>query len=254
LTPDSGEVDINGFCPWKERKKYVKQIGVVFGQRSNLWWDLPASDSFELFKSIYKIPNEIYKSNMEMFTELLELDNIMYKPVRQMSLGQRMRCEIVCAFLHNPEIVFLDEPTIGLDIVVKEKIRNIIKTLNREKGVTILLTTHDISDVEELCSRVIIIDKGQKVYDDSLEAIKHINGNMKYLMVEYKSDTIINLPEFNIISEDNRIKTIEYSSKSMLLSTLTNKLESFGEIVDIEITGVPIEKIVKDIYNEKIAF
>ena len=253
LTPDSGKLEVNGFCPWKERKAYVKQIGAVFGQRSNLWWDLPARDSFDLMKSLYKIPSDVYKSNLALFNDILELGDIMDKPVRQMSLGQRMRCEFVAAFLHNPEIVFLDEPTIGLDVVVKDKIREVIRTLNQEKGTTIILTTHDIYDVEELCNRIIIIDKGTKVFDDSLVALKHINGSKKYLKIEYKKPVDIVLPDMRIVSEKDLTKTIEYSPEKISFSEVIARLEHFGEIADAEITNVPIESIVKDIYNQKIS-
>lgn len=252
LTPDSGEINVNGYCPWKQRKEYVREIGAVFGQRSNLWWDLPARDSFELMKKLYKIPDTNYKANIELFHEILDLEDIIDKPVRQMSLGQRMRCEFVAAFLHDPKVVFLDEPTIGLDVVVKEQIRNVIKALNNEKKTTIILTTHDIYDVEELCKRIIIIDKGKKVFDDSIDQLKQLNGKMKYMKIEFTKPTKISIPGVNIIAEDKLSQTIEYCMDDMTFSSLISELEKFGEIVDVEAMNQPIEKIVKDIYSQKI--
>ena len=172
LTPEHGECTINGLTPWKDRKKYVKDIGVVFGNRSALWWDVPVEDSFELIKSIYKIPDEKYQKQKEMLVNMLNIKEIIKTPTRQLSLGQRMRCEIAAAFLHDPKIVFLDEPTIGLDSVSKVAVRNFIKKINKEKNTTIILTTHDTGDIEALTNRIILIGKGKILLDGKLSDLK----------------------------------------------------------------------------------
>ena len=172
LTPDSGFCEINGRTPWKNRLSHVKEIGVVFGQRSQLWWDVPVIDSFELIRDIYRTPQSLYEKNLNELTEILDLSEILKTPARSLSLGQRMRCEIAASLLHEPKILFLDEPTIGLDAVSKIAVRQFIKRLNREKGTTVLLTTHDMQDIEALTSRLILIGKGQILLDGSMEDLK----------------------------------------------------------------------------------
>ena len=172
LTPDSGTCLVNGQVPWKDRKQYVRQIGVVFGQRSQLWWDIPVIESFELLKAIYSIPVSRYRNMLEELTELLHLDEILRTPTRQLSLGQRMRCEIAASLLHEPEVLFLDEPTIGLDAVSKIAVRGFIKRLNEEHGTTVILTTHDMQDIEAITNRVILIGKGKKLLDGTLEELR----------------------------------------------------------------------------------
>ncbi len=176
LTPDGGECVIDGRVPWKERKEHVKHIGVVFGQRSQLWWDVPVIDSFELLKEIYAIPDELYQKNLSRLTELLDLSQLLRTPTRQLSLGQRMRCEIAASLLHSPKVLFLDEPTIGLDAVSKLAVRDFIKELNREEKTTVILTTHDMQDIEALASRVILIGKGRILLDGTLADIEQAAG------------------------------------------------------------------------------
>ena len=172
LTPDSGQCLVNGRTPWKDRVAHVKEIGVVFGQRTQLWWDVPVADSFELLKEIYTVPAAIYRVNLEELTQLLDLGDLLRTPARQLSLGQRMRCEIAASLLHSPKILFLDEPTIGLDAVSKLAVRDFILRLNRERGTTVLLTTHDMQDIEALASRVLLIGRGKILLDGTLEDIR----------------------------------------------------------------------------------
>jgi len=172
LTPDSGTCNINDRIPWKDRINHVREIGVVFGQRSQLWWDVPVIDSYELLKDIYKIPDRIYKDNLNNLSTLLDIEDIIKTPARQLSLGQRMRCEIVASVLHNPRILFLDEPTIGLDAVSKLAVRDFIKTVNEEKKTTVILTTHDMQDIDALTKRIILIGKGHILLDGTLEDLK----------------------------------------------------------------------------------
>lgn len=172
LSPTSGECTVNGVNPNKKRKENAKNIGVVFGQRTQLWWDLPLSESFTILKEIYDVSDEDYKERMEFLNQVLELDTFFDKPVRTLSLGQRMRADLGAALLHNPKVLFLDEPTIGLDVVVKDNIRKAIKEINAKSNTTVILTTHDIGDIEELCDRIIIIDEGRKIYDGTTESLK----------------------------------------------------------------------------------
>ncbi len=173
LTPDSGSCSINGRTPWKDRVRHVGEIGVVFGQRSQLWWDVPVIDSFELIRDIYKVPEPAYRQNLEELTALLNLETILKTPARTLSLGQRMRCEIAASLLHNPKTLFLDEPTIGLDAVSKLAVRDFIRYINREKGTTVILTTHDMQDIEALTERIILIGKGRVLLDGKLETLKN---------------------------------------------------------------------------------
>lgn len=172
LTPDSGQCLVNGRTPWKDRVAHVKEIGVVFGQRTQLWWDVPVADSFELLKEIYTVPDQTYQENLEELTQLLDLGDLLRTPARQLSLGQRMRCEIAASLLHSPKILFLDEPTIGLDAVSKLAVRDFILRLNRERGTTVLLTTHDMQDIEALASRVLLIGRGKILLDGTLADIR----------------------------------------------------------------------------------
>src|ERR1700682_4269273 len=188
LVPTSGEVVVAGLGPYRERERHARNIGVVFGQRSQLYWDLPLIESFELLRAIYNVPRARYKANMAHFTELLEMGEFLNTPVRQLSLGQRMRGDFAAAMLHDPEILYLDEPTIGLDVVAKHRVRDFLREMNRQEGATVLLTTHDMSDVEQLCSRVLIIDHGTLLYDGTLDAIRDRLGTERTLVVDLVAD------------------------------------------------------------------
>ena len=181
LTPDSGECTINGRTPWKERIAHVREIGVVFGQRSQLWWDVPVADSFELLKDIYKVEETKFRRNLSELTQLLDIGEIIRTPARQLSLGQRMRCEIAASLLHEPKVLFLDEPTIGLDAVSKIAVREFIKAINREKKTTVILTTHDMQDIEALTERIILIGRGKILLDGALSELKKRNSSIKNL-------------------------------------------------------------------------
>ena len=179
LVPTSGEILVNGMVPYKDREKFVRNIGVVFGQRSQLWWDLGVIESFNLLRKVYRVPADEFKKRLDELVQRLDLADILNRPVRKLSLGQRMRCELAASLLHNPSIVFLDEPTIGLDIVVKSEIRDFLKELNQKYETTILLTTHDLQDIEALCSRVIMLDDGQIIYDGGLQQLKEKWGGLE---------------------------------------------------------------------------
>ena len=186
LIPSSGDCKISNITPWKDRVNYVKKIGVVFGQRSQLWWDIPAADTFDLLKDIYEIPDKEFNETKQELIEKLNLKDIMNIPVRQLSLGQRMRCEIAASLLHNPEILFLDEPTIGLDAISKQLVRDFIKKLNKEKNTTIILTSHDMSDITTLAKRIILIGKGKILYDGSLKKLINNYGTIRYINIKKK--------------------------------------------------------------------
>lgn len=176
LRPDSGSCTVDGLVPWENRKAHVAWLGVVFGQRSQLWWDVPVMDSYRLLRDIYRVPEDRFRENLERLTELLDLGDLLRTPARMLSLGQRMRCEVAAALLHSPKVLFLDEPTIGLDAVSKLKVREFIREENRTRGTTVILTTHDMQDVEALCSRVLLIGKGQLLLDGTTEAIRAMAG------------------------------------------------------------------------------
>jgi ABC-2 type transport system ATP-binding protein len=188
LTPTSGEVVVNGYVPWRERKAYTLTIGAVFGQRTQLWWDIAVIESLKLLKRIYKVDDKVYEQQLEIFDELLDLKSFLSQPVRTLSLGQRMRCDLAAALLHRPAVLFLDEPTIGLDVVTKENIRRFLKRVNEELKTTVVLTTHDLNDIEQLCRRVIVIDHGRLLYDGSLTGLKHSIGNIGRLRVELRAE------------------------------------------------------------------
>lgn len=250
LYPTSGEVNVMDYTPWLHREKYVKNIGALFGQKSQLWWDLPAIDTFSLSKKLYNIPDNIYKRNIEFFIEILKISEVVSKPVRQLSLGERMKCEFVNALIHEPELVYLDEPTIGLDIISKDSIRKFIKDVNKEKGTTFILTTHDISDIEDLCSNVSIINKGEKVYDDSFDKLKNYYENKRTIKAQLLEEVDPKKLEFfTVKSLKNLSLEIEVDlRKKNLKEQLYKVLDSFP-IYDVNISNINIEEVVKQIYT-----
>jgi ABC-2 type transport system ATP-binding protein len=203
LVPTSGEVMVDGRVPWKERTEHVRHIGVVFGQRTNLWWDLPVIESLDLLRHIYRVPADRYQRNLRLFEEMLELGPFLYTPVRSLSLGQRMRSDLAAALLHDPPLLFLDEPTIGLDVVAKERIRQFIRSMNRERGTTVILTTHDLGDVEKMCERIIMIDHGHVVFDGALAALRDRFGGGRVLVVDFaEAPGEVNLPGVQLVRQE----------------------------------------------------
>lgn len=251
LNPDSGMIRVNKLNPFENRKKYVKNIGVVFGQKSQLWWDIPVIDSFELLKDIYKINNNTYKKNIEELTELLDIKSILKTPVRQLSLGQRMRCEIAASLLHDPKILFLDEPTIGLDAISKVNVRNFIKEINKKRKVTIILTSHDMSDIEALTNRLIVIGKGKILYDGSLNYIKKKFTNKKQLEIIYKNlNKIPTLKNVEILKQEKNRIILSLDSSKESVSNIINKFTKECEIQDINLYEENIDNIIVKLYEE----
>jgi ABC-2 type transport system ATP-binding protein len=250
LTPTSGKVVVNGIIPNEKRIENNKNIGAVFGQKTQLWWDLPVIESFRLIKKMYKIPENEYRKNLKKFTEILDLEDLLEKQVKNLSLGQKMRCEIAATFLHNPKIVYLDEPTIGLDVFVKENIRKFIKDINKEKKTTVILTTHDLKDIEDICDRIILLDKGQIIYDGEKQKFKDTYG--KYVISEFiikdKKDNII-LNNAEIIEQtENKLK-IKFSHDETTIVKIMDEISQFCNIEDIHMKEAELEDILKEIYK-----
>lgn len=234
LEPTRGDIIVNGNIPYKNRAKNAENIGVVFGQRSQLWWSLPLIESFKLLKDIYLIPDKEYEDMMALYESLVDMEPILHKTVRQMSLGQRTLSDILAAFLHNPKIVFLDEPTIGLDVSMKAKIRELIKELNRQKNTTVILTTHDMGDVDALCERIVIIDHGKMIYDNDMEHLKSYFGSYRTLKLRLPGDVW----EETLIDE----------SKTDVMSVISEHQKK-GKILDIKLEEISTEEVIKKIYE-----
>lgn len=234
LEPTSGDILVNGVVPYKERTKNSEHIGVVFGQRSQLWWSLPLIESFRLLRDIYMVPKKDYEDMLELYRSLVDIEPILHKPVRQMSLGQRTLSDILAAFLHNPAIVFLDEPTIGLDVSMKSKIRDLIKGLNQEKNTTVILTTHDMGDVDALCKRIVIIDEGKKIYDNDIDHLKSYFGSYRTLRMRLSDDTW----EERVIDE----------TKEDVMQVILQKQKT-QKIKDIQLQEISTEEVIKKIYE-----
>ena len=250
LTPESGSCDIDGRTPWRERVAHVREIGVVFGQRSQLWWDVPIIDSFELIRDIYRVDEKVFKNNLDELTELLGLQELLKTPARTLSLGQRMRCEIAASLLHDPKILFLDEPTIGLDAVSKIAVRQFIKKLNAKRGTTVILTTHDMQDIEALTERILLIGKGRILLDGSLEELKKRSSERKTLIVEYSGDAP-EICEGMVVAEAKEGRLIISLDPAVLsVSNAVAGLAAQTEITDISVSGVTSEEMVAALYRE----
>jgi len=256
LTPTSGDCLVNGFSPIKNRKQNAYNLGVVFGQRTQLWWDLSVWDNLCLLKEIYRLTNEGFEKRYEYLNGILNLDEIKYSQIRSLSLGQRMKADIAGALLHSPKILFLDEPTIGLDVVIKDKILKSLKKINKDEGVTILLTTHDMRDVEYLCNRAIIINYGEIIYDDSLEKLKEYYGNDKLIKLTLRNvENIENTMEtmkdlVKSYSLENNILKLTIKKDIQIEKKVLSKVFQAIDIDEIRFEEVNIDKIIKKIYEE----
>ena len=263
LMPTSGFCRINGKIPQEDRKEYVKEIGVVFGQRTQLWWDLALRETYAVLKEIYQVPDDRYKKRMAFLNEVLELDSFITSPVRTLSLGQRMRADIAASLLHSPKVLFLDEPTIGLDVVVKENIRSAIKKINEEEGTTVILTTHDLADIELLCERIVMIDKGKKVFDGGLSELKRNFGDVRTLEFE-----LVNGPDFKLLDYNKRFKLSEddiraerdgcmakvrFDTAKVSVEEVISYTLSTVHVKDLNIKGVEIEEIIKKLYRREVS-
>lgn len=251
LHPTSGEVLLGGMNPHQERRRTVGRLGVVFGQRSQLWWDLPVKDSYDILAEMYGVRPEDKKRRLGQFAELLDLESFWSTPVRKLSLGQRMRADLAASMLHDPELLFLDEPTIGLDVNAKRNIRQFLRTLNEEFGKTILLTTHDMDDIEQLCSRVMVINHGQLTYDGSIPSLRETIGLPTLIRVTYRGsfhmpDTISSA--IQITGAEGQVVTVEVNRKEWSTMDILKQLEQWGEIEDVEMKEPDFEDIIHRVY------
>jgi ABC-2 type transport system ATP-binding protein len=257
LTPTDGEVIVDGNNPKKDRIKNAYNIGVVFGQRTQLWWDLPLIETYGILKEIYNVSDEDYKERMAFFNEILDLDSFIKSPVRTLSLGQRMRADIAASLLHNPKVLFLDEPTVGLDVVAKQKMRDAIKLMNQKFQTTVILTTHDLDDIEELCKRIMIIDEGTIIYDGSIDKIKKDFGFMRQVDFEIKEDVDLDFKaKYNLSEEDLKVSrdinkvSVQFNKNKISVSEITHFVMKHAFVTDINISETSIEDIVRNIYEK----
>ena len=256
LTPSSGRIIVDGVIPYENREKNAKNIGVVFGQKTQLWWDLAVSETFPLLKDIYGVSDEDYEERMNYFKEILGLDEFFLSPVRTLSLGQRIRADLAAALIHNPKIIYLDEPTIGLDVVVKESVRKAIKDINEKYGTTIILTTHDLNDIEELCNRIIIIDSGKKIYDGELEGVKEQFGYLTTIEIQLKDKSNIEKinfarfkdDDFKLNMKESKIN-ITFNKNNISSADIIGEVMKKSKVIDFNIKETSIEDIVKKMYK-----
>lgn len=260
LTPTSGQVLVNQRVPYEDRQKNAKDIGVVFGQKTQLWWDLPLSETFSLLKDIYEVDEKDFRERMQFLNEILDMEPFMLSPVRTLSLGQRMRADLAAAFIHNPKVIYLDEPTIGLDVVVKDNVRKAIKKINQDFGTTIILTTHDLNDIEELCSRIIIIDSGKLIYDGGLQEIKELYGYMTNIEVQLKREISLKEAEFiksldkeniDLSIKENKL-IVTFNKNNVSTTDIIGRLMAKFEVVDFSVNETTVEEIVKKIYRNEV--
>jgi len=254
LHPTSGKATVLGYTPWKDRKKYVGHIGAVFGQKSQLLFDIPPADAFAMNKEIYGIPDKTYQNNLTTMVDLLDVGTVMRKPTRQLSLGERMKCEFIMAMLHSPRIVFLDEPTIGLDVIAKEKIREFILQMNKS-GVTFILTTHDLDDVEYLARRVLVVNHGELVFDNSMDALKKHLGTKKIIQLKtHQSNYGLEDLGITVLQRTSNFDArIELNTSQIPINNFISMINDKFDIGDISIQELPIESVIKSIYSEKTA-
>lgn len=249
LVPSSGHILVDGRSPHRQRVEHVRRIGVVFGQRTQLWWDLPTIESFELLRHIYRIPYQRWRTNMDTFSSLLELEPFMDTPVRQLSLGQRMRADMAAALLHDPHILFLDEPTIGLDIIARERIRQFLTHINRERGVTIMLTTHDLADIARLCLRVVLIDQGQVKYDGALDTLRTRYGRWRTLVVDLQEAAQVQVPHAETVQQDGPRVWLRFNRDTTTAAALIAAVSASYPVRDLTVEEPEIEAIIRDMYQ-----
>ena len=248
--PDSGVCEIQGRVPWRSRTEHVRRIGVVFGQRTQLWWDLPVIESFDLLRDIYRVPRGEYVANRDEFIEVLDIEPCLDVPVRQLSLGQRMRCDLAAALLHSPAILFLDEPTIGMDAVSKIAFREFIKRFNRERGTTVILTTHDMDDIEAICERVMIINVGKIISDGTLDDLRRRVGIERRLVVELADGTDLKLlADATLAKRDGKRIEIQFDPQRVSAADLIAQVTSENEVQDLFVENPPIEDTIARIYE-----
>lgn len=257
LKPTSGYCRINGKIPQDNRQDYVRDIGAVFGQRTQLWWDLALQETYVVLKEIYDVPEKAFRKRMDFLNEVLDLNEFIKDPVRTLSLGQRMRADIAASLLHNPKVLFLDEPTIGLDVSVKDNIRRAITQINQEEETTILLTTHDLSDIEQLCDRIIMIDKGQEIFDGTVTQLKQTFGKMKSLSFELEAgqeevvSQFLGLPDITVERHELTLE-IQYDSSRYQTADIIQKTIADFAVRDLKMTDVDIEDIVRRFYRKEL--
>jgi ABC-2 type transport system ATP-binding protein len=249
LTPTSGRCEINGLTPWLERAKHVSNIGVVFGQRTQLWWDLPVIESFELLRDIYRISPAEYRRSSEELIFTMGLKDMLDTPVRQLSLGQRMRCDLVASLLHSPGILFLDEPTIGLDATSKLTVRDFVKRLNKERNVTVILTTHDMDDIEALCDRIIVIGNGSILSDSTLAALRARVDGERRLKIEFSQTVDFSDPDARVVSRQGREYHLAFNPQHVTSAQLITRIASRFEVHDLLVENPPIEELIAQLYE-----
>jgi ABC-2 type transport system ATP-binding protein len=250
LVPTSGHLIVNGRVPHEQRKQHARDIGAVFGQRTTLWWDLPVVESLDLLRAIYRVPADRYRANLALFGDLLGLSEFIDTPVRSLSLGQRMRADLAAALLHDPALLFLDEPTIGLDVVAKERIREFIKTINRERGTTIILTTHDLGDVEKLCERVIMIDRGKIMFDGALETLRRRFGQGRVLVVDFEQlPDGLDFPGAELMRAEGNRAWLRVAGDGTAMAPLVADLFRQHRVLDLSVQEPEIEAVVRRIYE-----
>jgi ABC-2 type transport system ATP-binding protein len=250
LVPSAGRISVAGMEPSRQRIKLAQRIGAMFGQRVQLWWDLPLIDSFELLRHVYRVPADRYRANLARFRELLELDEFLQTPVRQLSLGQRVRGELSAVMLHDPEIVFLDEPTIGLDVVAKERVREFLADANRERGVTVMLTTHDLADIERLCDRILMIDHGRLIYDGTVDDLLARYGAERTLVVDLEEPAPpLDVPGVSDVRVDGLRQWLRFRREETSAADLTAAVAQRARLVDLAVEEPDIEEVVRRIYT-----
>lgn len=259
LTPTSGKCTVNGIVPYEQRQTNASNIGVVFGQRTQLWWDLPLSETYSILKEVYNVSDEDFKNRMEFLQEVLGFDSFIHSTVRTLSLGQRMRADLAAALLHNPKVLYLDEPTIGLDLVVKDSIRQAIKDINAQYQTTVILTTHDLSDIEQLCERIIIIDEGKVIYDGTIANIKELYGKRRSVTVDVKDIQALEGIDFHeafylnreqlVVGKEQSSLTFDFDKNVLNISHIISKVMESTAVRDIKIQDTQITEIVKEIYK-----